>query len=232
MSEPRGPSMRATVAALLRKDLRLELRTRQSVPAMLLFSVSAFVVFRFGLDRETLAGDLAAGVLWVTLLLASLLGITRLFVAEREEGGFDTFLLAPVDRTAMFLAKAALLFAFLTVVELAAVPVFAVLLLGPSPFPALPGLALLLVLANVGIAVIGTLVGALAVQTRTRDLIVPLMALPLLLPVVIAGAQASAPLLAEGGAGALPGRWLVTLGLYDVVFGLIALAVFDFLLED
>ena len=224
--------MSRTVRALLRKDLALELRTRESVPAMVLFSVSTFVVFRFGLDRETLEGDLASGVLWVTLLFASVLGINRLFVAEREQGGFDAFLLAPVDRTAMLVAKALLLFGFLTAVELVAVPVYSVLLLGPSPFQALPGLALLLALANAGIAVVGTLVGALAVQTRARDLIVPLMALPLLLPIVIAGAQATAPLFLQSGAEALPGRWLATLGLYDVIFGLVAFAVFDFLLED
>jgi heme exporter protein B len=224
--------MRRTVAALLRKDLQLELRTRESVPAMLLFSVSAFVVFRFGLDRETLEGDLAAGVLWVTLLLASVLGINRLFVSEREEGGFDAFLLAPVDRTAMLVAKAVLLFSFLTAVELVAVPVYSVLLLGPSPFQALPGLPVVLALANAGIAVVGTLVGALAVQTRARDLIVPLMALPLLLPIVIGGAQATAPLFLQSGAEAVPGRWLATLGLYDVIFGLVAFGVFDFLLED
>jgi len=222
----------AAVSALLRKDLRLELRTRESVPAMLLFSVSTFVIFRFGLDRETLAGDLAAGVLWVTLLFAAVLGINRLFVAEREEGGFDAFLLAPVDRTAMLWAKAILLFGFLSAVELAAVPVYSVLLLGPSPFQALPGLAALLVLANAGIAVVGTLVAALAIQTRARDLIVPLLALPLLLPIVIAGAQATAPLFALAGAEPLPGRWLTVLGLYDVIFGLVAFAVFDFLLED
>jgi len=225
-------STAGAVAALLRKDLRLELRTRESVPAMLLFSVSTFVIFRFGLDRETLAGDLAAGVLWVTLLFAAVLGINRLFVAEREEGGFDAFLLAPVDRTAMLWAKALLLFAFLTAVELAAVPVYSVLLLGPSPFQALPGLAGLLVLANAGIAVVGTLVAALAIQTRARDLIVPLLALPLLLPIVIAGAHATAPLFAPAGAEPLPGRWLTVLGLYDVIFGLVAFAVFDFLLED
>jgi heme exporter protein B len=80
--------------------------------------------------------------------------------------------------------------------------------------------------------VIGTLVGALAVQTRARDLIVPLLALPLSVPLLIAAAHAAAPLLAEGGAGALPGRWLAVLALYDVVFGLLAYAVFDFLLED
>jgi heme exporter protein B len=224
--------VRRTVGALVRKDLRLELRTRESVPAMLMFSVSTFVLFHFGLDRDRLAGDLAAGVLWVTLLFAAVLGMNRLFVAEREQGGFDGFLLAPVDRTALFLAKAAVLLAFLAAVELAAVPAFAVLLLGPSAVDALPELLAVLVLADVGIAVVGTLVGALAVQTRARDLIVPLLALPLLLPVVIAAAQATAPLFAEAGAEALPGRWLLVLGLYDGVFGLLAFGVFDFLLED
>jgi heme exporter protein B len=224
--------VRPAIAALLRKDLRLELRTRESVPAMILFCVSTFVVFRFGLDRERLDSDLAAGVLWVTLLFASVLGINRLFVAEREQGGFDAFLLAPVDRTAMLVAKALLLFAYLSAVELVAVSVYSVLLLGPSPFQALPGLPAVLALANAGIAVVGTLVGALAVQTRARDLIVPLIALPLLLPIIIAGSEATAPLLAEGGAEPLPGRWLAILGLYDVVFALIAFAVFDFLLED
>jgi len=224
--------MSRAVRALLRKDLALELRTRESVPAMVLFSVSTFVVFRFGLDRETLEGDLAAGVLWVTLLFAAVLGINRLFVAEREQGGFDAFLLAPVDRTAMLVAKALLLFGFLSAVELVAVPIYSVLLLGPSPVQALPGLPLLLALANAGIAAVGTLVGALAVQTRARDLIVPLMALPLLLPILIAGAEASTPLFLQTGAEAMPGRWLAILGLYDVIFGLIAFAVFDFLLED
>jgi heme exporter protein B len=221
-----------TVSALVRKDLALELRTREAVPAMFLFSVSTFVLFRFGFDRQTLEGDLASGVLWVTLLFAAVLGMNRLFVAEREEGGFDAFLLAPVDRTSLFVAKAAVLFGFLVAVELAAVPVFAVLLLGPSPWQALPELIGILLLADAGIAIVGTLVGALAIQTRARDLIVPLIALPLVLPVVIAASQATAPLLVQGGAEPLSGRWLGVLGLYDLVFGLLALAVFDFLLED
>jgi heme exporter protein B len=220
------------VGALVRKDLRLELRSKESVPAMLLFSLSTFVLFRYGLDRPSVDGDLASGVLWVTLLFAAVLGLNRLFVTEREEGGFDGFLLAPVDRTALFVAKAIVMLAFLAAVELFVVPAFAVLLLGPSPGPALPGLIAVLALADVGIAAVGTLVGALAVQTRARDLIAPLIALPLLLPVVIAASQATAPLLAEAGADPLPGKWLLVLGLYDMVFVLLALAVFDFLLED
>jgi heme exporter protein B len=223
--------MRA-VTALLRKDLRLELRAPESVPAMLLFSLGTFVLFHFALHRDDVAGDLASGILWVTLLFAAVLAINRLFVAEREEGGFDGFLLAPVDRTALFVAKATVLFCFLAAVEVFVVAAFAILLLGPSPWPGLPSLMLVLALADVGIAVIGTLVAALAVQTRARDLLVPLLALPLSVPLVIAGARACEPLLAADGAGALEARWLGVLGLYDLVFGLLAYAIFDFLLEE
>jgi heme exporter protein B len=224
--------VRTTVAALIRKDLQLERRSFESVPAMLMFSVTVFVLFHFGLDRNALAGDLAAGVLWVTLLLAAVLGMNRLFVAEREQGGFDAFLLAPVDRTAMFVAKAAVLFGFLVAVELIAVPAFVLLLLEPGIGQALPELLAVLLLADAGIAVVGTLVGALGVQTRARDLIIPLIALPLLVPVVIGAAQATAPLFETGGADALEVRWLGVLALYDAVFGLLAYAVFDYLLEE
>jgi len=199
---------------------------------MLMFSVTAFVLFHFGLDRGSLEGDLASGVLWVTLLLAAVLGMNRLFVSEREQGGFDGFLMAPVDRTALFVAKAAVLFCFLVAVELVAVPAFVILLLEPGLGQALPELLAVLVLADAGIAIVGTLIGALGVQTRARDLIIPLMALPLLVPVVIAAAEATAPLLAAGGAEPLPVRWLAVLALYDAVFGLLAYAVFDFLLEE
>jgi heme exporter protein B len=218
--------------ALVRKELLLEWRTKESVPAMALFSLTTFVIFHFALDRSSLEGDLAAGVLWATLLFAAMLGINRLFVAEREQGGFDAFLLAPVDRTAMLVAKATALFCYLAAVELVALPAFAVLLLGPSPGPALPELIVVLVLADAGIAVVGTLASALAIQTRARDLIAPLVALPLLVPVVIAGARATSPLLLEAGADPLPGKWLAVLALYDVVFALLAYAVFDYLLED
>src|SRR6185295_19140514 len=112
-----APPVTRTVAALLRKELLVELRSLQSVPGMALFSVSTFVVFHFALNRNSIDGDLAAGVLWVTLLFAAMLGVNRLFVAEREQGGFEAFLLAPVDRSAMLLAKAAALFLYLVAVE-------------------------------------------------------------------------------------------------------------------
>jgi heme exporter protein B len=200
---------------------------------MVLFSLTAIVVFHFALQRGQVAGDLAAGVLCVTLLLAAMLGIARLFVADHEEGGLDGFLLAPVDRTALLVAKATSLFAFLIAVEVVAVPAFALLLLGPTPGAgAYAQLVAVLLLADAGIALVGTLVGALAVQTRARDLLVPLLALPLLMPVVIAAARGITPLVLEAGASGAPLRWLLVLGLYDLVFGLLAFALFDYLIED
>ncbi len=223
--------MSRTVRALLHKELLVELRTLESVPGMSLFAVSTFVVFHFALNRSSVEGDLAAGILWVTILFAAILGANRLFVADADQGGFDAFLLAPVDRSAMLIAKVVTMLCYLLALELVAVPAFALLLLGPSLGPVLGELLITLALADIGIAVIGTFVGALAVQTRARDLLGPLLALPLLIPIVIGGARATAPLLSTHPGGS-PGRWLLTLGLYDLVFGLIAYALFDFLLED
>ncbi len=199
---------------------------------MSLFALSTFVVFHFALNRNSVEGDEAAGILWVTLLFAAILGVNRLFVADAEEGGFDAFLLAPVERTALLVAKVLTLLAYLVALELVAVPAFALLLLGPALWPALPGLVATLALGDLGVAVIGTLVAALAVRTRARDLLGPLLALPLLVPIVIGGSRATAPLLVASHRVTPAARWLLTLGLYDLVFGLIAYAVFDFLLED
>ena len=223
--------IRAT-GAILGKDLLLELRTKESVPAMTLFTLTVYVLFHFGLDRDSLDGELASGVLWVTLLLAAVIGVTRLFAAEREQGGIDALLLAPVDRTALFLAKASALFLFLVAVEVVAVPAFGLLLLGPGLGGTLPELPLVLLLANLGVASVGALVSALAAETRARELIVPLLLLPLMVPLLIACAQATEPLLRQDQGPEDLGRWLGLLALYDVVFVLLSVAVFDYLLED
>jgi heme exporter protein B len=222
---------RVAFAAILAKDLRAELRTLQSLPAMALFAVTTFVIFRFGLDRTSLSGDLAAGVLWATLLFAAILAINRLFVAEREEGGFDAIRLAPIDRTALFAAKVAALFVYLLALELVVVPVFALFFLDSAA--GLGPLLAILLLADLGLAATGTLISSMAVHSRARDLLAPLVLLPLAVPLTIAAAGATEPVLAAGG----PvydrfGGWLAVLGLYDLVFLLVGYAVFDFLLED
>jgi len=216
---------------VLAKDLRVELRTFESVPAMALFSVTAFVLFRFGLDRDQLEGGLAAGVLLVTVLFAAILAINRLFVAEREQGGFDAIRLAPVDGTALFAAKVVALVIYLSALELVAVPAFAILFM--DAWSGLPALAPVLVLANLGLAVTGALVASIAVNSRARDLLGPLILLPLLVPVMIGAAGAAEPLLAAGGPSFDDlGRWMALLALYDVIFLLVGYAVYDFLLED
>ena len=223
--------MRASLT-ILRKDLLLEWRTKESVPAMTLFTITVYVLFHFGLDRDSLDGELASGVLWVTLLLAAVIGVSRLFAAEREQGGIDGLLLAPVDRTALFLAKASVLFLYLVALELVAVPAFVVLLLAPGVAGALPELVLVLLAANVGLAAVGALVSALASETNARELIVPLLLLPMLVPLLIAAASATEPLLRQSASTEDLGRWLAFLAGYDVLFVLISLAVFDYLLDD
>jgi heme exporter protein B len=216
----------------MRKDLRVELRTKESVPAMALFAVTTFVVFHFGLDRDTLEGQLAAGVLWVTLLFAAILGINRLFVAEREQAGFDGMLLAPIERTAVLAAKAAALFVYLVALELVAVPVFGLFFIQSGFWDALPLLVVVLLLADAGIAVVGALLSSIAVNTRARDLLLPLLLLPLTVPVMIAAAAATDPLLSVPLERSDTLEWIAVLALYDAVFGLLAYALFDFLMEE
>ena len=215
---------------ILAKDLRVELRTLEAVPAMVLFAACAFVLFRFGLDREELDGALAGGVLLATVLFAAILAINRVFVAEREQGGFDLIRLAPVDGAALFAAKVVALVIYLAALEAIAVPLFGLLFGGTT---GLLALAPVLLLADLGLAAVGALVSSLAVQSRARDLIAPLLLLPLSIPVMIAAGNAAQPLLAAAGPSfAGVGKWVAVLALYDVVFCLVGYAVYDFVLED
>ena len=224
---------RAVVAALIRKDLRLELRTRESVPAMALFSVSTFVLFHFGLDARSLEGDLAAGVFWVTLLFAAVLAVNRLFVAEREEGGFDGFLLAPVDRTALFLAKAAVLFSFLVALRARG----GAGVRDPAARARRPGAGA----AGADRAAAARRRGhrrgrharrrAGRADPRARGDRAAARAAADDPDRDRRGAGHRAAWL-EAGAAAVPGRWPAILGLYDLVFGLLAYAVFDYLLDE
>ena len=217
--------------ALLGKELRTEVRTMRSLPAMVLFAVTTFVIFRFGLDQTQLSGSLAGGVLWTTLLFASILGINRIFVSELEEGGFDLFRLAPVASNVFFAAKSAALFIYLTMLEVIVVPVFALFFL-PDWAALLPLIPVLLI-ANLGISLLGTLISSMAVNSTARDLLVPLILLPLVVPLMIAATGASAPLFDPSGPAFDGfGGWLMVMGLYDGVFLLVGYAVFDFLLED
>jgi heme exporter protein B len=208
----------ADVGALARKDLLLELRARDTLPAMLLFVISTLVVFHFVLPGDS--SELAAtGLLWVAVLFTALLGLSRTFAAEREHGVIDGLVLAPSDRSAIWLGKTLSLLAFLILVELLALPAFA-LFFGEVDWPMIAGIAL----ANLGIAAVGTLLAAVAAASRARELLLPLLVLPLAIPIVFGGVGASV--------AADPARYVGFLALYDAIFALVCWASFEYVVTE
>lgn len=206
------------VAALTRKDIVVELRSRDTVPAMLLFVVGALVVFHFALSEDS-SRLAAAGMLWIALLFTALLALVRAFVAERDEAVIDGLLLAPCDRSAIWLGKTLSVFAFLALAEAVALPAFAVFY-EPVTWELIAGVAL----ANVGIASVGTLLGAMAAAARARELLLPLLFMPLAIPIIIGGVGAT---LAED-----PARYLGFLGLYDAIFAILSWASFEYVVTE
>jgi len=208
----------ADIHTLARKDLLLELRARDTLPAMLLFVVATFVVFHFALPAHS--SQLAAsGLLWVAIVFTALLGLGRAFVPEREQRVLDGLVLAPCDRSAIWAAKSLATLAFLAAAEVVALPVFALFFHGlrASTLAAV-------VLADLGICTVGTFLGAMAVATRARDLLLPLIFLPLAIPIVVGGVGASVV--------ASPARYLAFLALYDAVFGLLCWASFEYVVAE
>jgi heme exporter protein B len=208
----------ADIRALTRKDLLLELRARDTLPAMLVFVVAIFVVFHFALPAGSSA--LAArGLLWVAILLTALLALGRAFVPEREQHVLDALVLSPADRSTIWIAKTLATLAFLVVVEVVALPLFALF------FHGLDGSTVAaFLLADIGICAVGTLVGAMAVVTRARDLLLPLLFLPLAIPILIGGVGAS---VADD-----PTRYLLFLGLYDALFAILCWASFEYVVAE
>jgi heme exporter protein B len=172
--------------------------------------IAALTIFHFALPKGTT--DVAArGLLWAALVFTALLGLTRAFVAEREQGMFDALVLAPCDRSAIWLAKALSVVAFLAAAEVVALPAFAAF------FRGLDGRTVAAVaLADLGIAAVGTLFGAMAVAGRARELLLPLLFLPAAIPIVVGGI----------------GGYLWFLALYDAIFALLAWALFEYVVAE
>jgi heme exporter protein B len=206
------------VGALTRKDLLLELRARDTLPAMLLFVAAVFVVFHFVLPGSPSRLE-TSGLLWVAILFTALLGLGRAFVPEREQGTLDGLVLAPCDRSAIWLAKSLATLAFLAAAEVVALPLYALLFhrVGAATVAAVA-------LADLGICGVGTFLGAMAVATRARELILPLLFLPLAVPIVVGAVGASVV--------ASPGRYLGFLALYDALFAVICWASFEYVVSE
>jgi heme exporter protein B len=208
----------ADVTALARKDLLVELRSRDTVPAMLVFVLGTLVVFHFAVPEES-SRLAATGMLWIALLFTALLALVRSFVAEREGAVIDGLLLAPCDRSAIWLGKTLSVVAFLIFAEAVALPAFA-LFYEPVSWELVAGVAL----ADIGIASVGTLLGAMAAAARARELLLPLLFLPLAIPLIVGGVGAT---VAED-----PARYLAFLALYDLIFAILSWASFEYVVTE
>jgi len=208
----------ADVAALTRKDLRVELRAQDTLPAMLLFVLSTLVVFHFALPEGT-GEDAAYGLLWVAIVFTALLGLARAWVPEQEHGVFDGLVLAPCDRSAIWVGKTVATLAFLLAAQVVALPAFA-LFFAPLDAVALVGV----LLADIGICAVGSLMAAMAAAGRARELLLPLLLLPLSIPLIVGGVGAAI--------STEPGRYLLLLALYDGIFAVLSWASFEYVVTE
>jgi heme exporter protein B len=219
------------IAAILWKDLAAEARTKELVSAMLVFSLLSVIVFNFALELDKNArATVTSGVLWVTFIYAGTLGLNRSMAMEQDRGSMEGLLLTPVERTVIYFGKMAGNLIFMALVEVIIIPVFVVLFNVPLFHW---GIVLTAVLGTLGYAAVGTLLAAMAVRTRAREVMLPILLLPVAIPVLLASVKATAGFLQPG---VVPFEeimpWLNLLTVYDVIFIAVAYMVFDYVVEE
>lgn len=225
----RLPGYLQAALAIFRKDLRAELRSFELISGMLLFTLMSVLVFSFALelDREA-RSSVVSGILWVTLVFAAILGLNRSMASEREQGSMDAMLLAPVDRSSIYLGKMLANFLFTLIVGLCLIPLAALLYNLPLFKPAM---LLTLILGALGFTSIGTLLAAMTVQTRSRETLLPIVLLPTALPVLLSVVRATSGILNDAPPELWIG-WLTLLQVIDLLYVLMCLALFTFVIED
>lgn len=220
--------------AILRKDLIRELRTKEMLVSMFLFVVLAMVIFHYAFSvRE--GADLTpytGGMLWVTFIFGALLGLNRSFAQEKDENCMDGLLLCPVDRVTIFFAKMAGNLIFLAIIQAVATPVFTVFFVKQSYLGRLPSFLLVILLADLGISALGTLLATISMNTRARDLLLPIVFLPLIVPVLIAATTATTAIFAGGSEFGPLGAKLIFLAVFDAVFIVAAYGTYDFAIGE
>jgi heme exporter protein B len=217
------------VSAVVWKDLQAEFRSRELFSAMLVFSLLIILIFNFALELDIKTRQsVTAGVLWATFAFAGTLGLNRSMAIEKDRGCMDGLLLAPVDRSAIYFGKVISNLAFMLIVELIVLPVYSVLY-NTNLFQ--PGLLLVILLGSIGYVGVGTLLSAMAVQTRTRDILLPILLFPVVIPVLLAAVKASSGFLAGADISEvmLPINLLIA---YDIIFIAVAFMVFDSVVEE
>jgi heme exporter protein B len=218
-----------TMVDILRKDLLLEWRSRELVGGMLVFALLSILMFNFALELESSrTTGIVSGVLWVTLVFAGTIGLNRSMAAEKANGCFDGLLLAPVDRSAIFLGKALGNTLFMWIVAAILLPLLAVL----YPVNVMhSGIVLIIGLGTLGYSMAGTLLAAMTTQTRARDMLLPILLFPVALPVLLAAVKATGMLL--GGFPLADARfWVDMLAAFDVIFAVLGWMLFDFVVEE
>jgi len=228
MSGKKNAYLRA-IYAIARKDLSAELRSRELLSAMLVFSLLVILIFNFALELDIKTrNSVTAGILWVTFIFAGTLGLNRSMAIEKDRGCLDGLLLAPIDRSAIYFGKAISNLAFMLLVEAIVLPVYS-FLYAINLFQS--GFLFVIFLGSIGYIAVGTLLSAMSVQTRTRDVMLPILLFPVIVPVLIAAVKASG-----GYLQALPldqiQPWVNLLIGYDVIFIAISFMVFDYVVEE
>ena len=223
-----GGYLRA-VGAIVWKDIAAELRSRELLGSMLVFALLVILIFNFALELDLRTRQtVTAGVLWVTFAFAGTLGLNRSMAIEKDRGCLDGLLLAPVDRSAIYFGKVLSNLLFMIIMEAIILPLYS-LLYNVNLFQ--PGLIAVILLGSIGYVVVGTLLSAMAVQARTRDILLPILLFPVVLPVLVAAVRATTSIL-QG----LPLEdyqvWLSLLIAYDVIFLGVAIVSFDYVVEE
>jgi heme exporter protein B len=215
------------VRVILWKDLLLELRGRQVFSTTFTFALLVLVIFNLALDvRADLAPTLAPGVLWIAIVFAGMLSIGRSFAREVDRATIEALRVSPVDRSAIFIGKLIGNVIVMTAVELVTVPAFVLLF---NVAPRWPDMVLVVALGTFGYVTVSTLFAAVAVQSRAREVLLPLLTLPLLVPIVIGSSEATAQTLAPPTADGMP--WLSLIAVFDAVFLAVAIAIFDYVFD-
>jgi heme exporter protein B len=224
----RSPFIQA-VAAIVWKDLTTEYRSREMLSAMLVFSLLVILLFNFALELDAATrANVTSGVLWTAFIFAGTLGLNRSMAVEKDRGCLDGLLLAPVDRTAIYFGKAIGNLFFMLVVAAIVLPVFTILynvnLLRLD-------LLLVVLLGSIGYVAVGTLLAAMSVQTRTRDVLLPILLFPVIIPVLVAAVKASSGFLQGLEMNEIQ-PWLTLLVTYDIIFTAVAFMVFGYVVEE
>jgi heme exporter protein B len=231
-SKPSSSSIRnflRAMTAIIRKDIAAEWRSRELFTAMLVFALLVILIFNFAMELDAKArASVTSGILWVTFAFAGTLGLNRSMATEKDRGCLDGLLLAPVDRAAIYFGKAIGNLVFMLIVEIIVLPIYSILY-NTNLFK--PGLLLVILLGSIGYVAVGTLLSTMAVQTRTRDILLPILLFPLAIPVLIAAVKASGGFL-QGLEISEILNWINLLIVYDVIFIAVSFMIFDYVVEE